>query len=180
MSRIGKVPISIPEGVSIKIVDDVVTVAKKDRFLVQNIKPGITVEHDEKANEVRLTRADESKELRSLHGLYRALLANMVTGLATGFQKELEIVGVGYRAEFKEGRLHLQLGYSHPIVFIPPEGIDIVVAKPTSIIVKGYDKEVVGLVSAKIRSFRPPEPYKGKGIKYIDEHIRRKAGKAAG
>lgn len=127
-----------------------------------------------------VTRLEENKFCRALHGLYRSLLNNMMIGVTQGFEKKLEIVGVGFKAEVKNKRLTLQLGYSHPIVFVPPPEINLTCESPTTITVSGIDKELVGQIAAKIRMFRPPEPYKGKGIKYSDEVIRRKAGKAAG
>lgn len=134
---------------------------------------------DVKDAEVLVSRKNEEKATRALHGLWRALIQNMVNGVTEGYSRKLEIVGVGYRAEMKGKKLHLLLGYSHPILFGPPEGIKIETPTQTSIMVSGIDKQLVGLVAAKIRSFRPPEPYKGKGVKYEGEYIRRKAGKAA-
>jgi large subunit ribosomal protein L6 len=130
-------------------------------------------------HEVAIARPNDSKLYKSLHGLYRSILKNMVDGVTKGFEKKLEIVGVGYKGEMKKDRLVLQLGYSHPIVFVPPQGIKLSVEGNVNITINGTDKELVGKVAAKIRSFRPPEPYKGKGIKYADEVIRRKAGKTA-
>jgi large subunit ribosomal protein L6 len=141
------------------------------------IHPDVTVEV--KGEEVLVTRHADLKEQRSLHGLFRALIANMVTGVTTGFSRKLELVGVGYRAELKGKVLQLALGYSHPIVFRAPDSIKIEAPTQTNITVSGIDKQLVGLVAAKIRSLRPPEPYKGKGIKYEGEYIRRKAGKTA-
>jgi large subunit ribosomal protein L6 len=132
-----------------------------------------------KDSEVILARKNDEKQNRALHGLWRALAQNMVAGVTTGFSRKLEIVGVGYRAEMKGKKLQLLLGFSHPILFAPPEGIKIETPTQTTITISGIDKQLVGLVAAKIRSFRPPEPYKGKGVKYEGEYIRRKAGKAA-
>ncbi len=132
-----------------------------------------------KENEVLLTRKSDAKEIRSLHGLWRALMANMVTGVTDGYSRKLELVGVGYKAEMKGKKLQLSLGFSHPILFGSPESIKIETPTPTSIVISGIDKQLVGQVAAKIRSFRPPEPYKGKGVKYEGEYVRRKAGKAA-
>ena len=129
-------------------------------------------------NVIRVERPSENKFHKSLHGLTRSLIQNMVTGLTEGFSIKLEIVGVGYRAEIKGKNLVLLLGYSHPIYFAPPEGISIEVPVPNTVVIKGIDKHLVGQVAAKIRSFRPPEPYKGKGVRYEGEHVRRKAGKA--
>lgn len=177
MSRVGKRPIELPKNVEVNLKDREVVVKGPKGTLSRHVRPEIQVEM--KDGEIVLTRPNNSKLYKSLHGLYRTLINNMVQGVTDGFEKKLEIVGVGYRAEMKNDRLVLQLGYSHPIVFVPPEEIDIVVENPTNISVRGIDKELVGQVTAKIRSFRPPEPYKGKGIKYADEQIRRKAGKAA-
>lgn len=180
MSRIGKLPIKIPPEVSVELQSNWIKISKGKIFLEQNISPGIKIDYDQSAGQIQVTRENDSKTYRALHGLYRSLINNMVVGITQGFTRQLEIVGVGYRAELRDNRLHLQLGYSHPIVFIPPENIEVIVEKPTSIVIKGYDKQLVGQVAAKIRSFRPPEPYKGKGIRYVDEYVRRKAGKAAG
>lgn len=180
MSRIGKLPIQVPKDVEIEIKDNFIKISKGKVALGQEIQPGISLDFDRDARVLKIERANDSKPNRSLHGLYRSLINNMVTGVATGFTRELEIVGIGYRAELKENRLHLQLGYSHPIVYIPPEGVEISVPKPTNVVIKGYDKQLIGQIAAKIRSFRPPEPYKGKGIRYANEQIRRKAGKSAG
>lgn len=179
MSRIGKKPINIPQGVDIKIDHNVIKVAKGSLVLEQEFDPSITVEYDAEQNVVQVSRPTDNKNHRALHGLYRSLINNMVVGLTDGFVKKLLIVGVGYRAELKGKNLQLALGYSHPILFKPPERIEITLENPTTIIIKGIDKQLVGQVAAKIRSFRPPEPYKGKGVKYENEHIRRKAGKTA-
>ena len=180
MSRIGKKPISVPEGVDIKFDRTSITVSKGGKTLIQDISPDFKLELDEKERTLTVSRPSDNKMHRSLHGLYRALISNMITGLNTGFEKKLEIVGVGYRAEMKGKALLLTIGYSHPILFRPPGDIEISLESPTLISVKGFNKQLVGQVSAKIRSFRPPEPYKGKGIRYAGEYIRRKAGKAAG
>jgi len=180
LSRIGKLPVNVPAGVDVQFKNNTLTVSQGKRKFEQPIDPLITVDYDKAAGVIQFTRANDTKQCKMLHGLYRSLVHNMMVGLSTGYSRELEIVGVGLRAEMKENQLNLQLGYSHAIVFIPPENIQIVVEKPTSIVIKGHDKQLVGQVAAKIRSFRPPEPYKGKGIKYIEEVVRRKAGKAAG
>lgn len=177
MSRVGKKPIGLPEGVEVKISNGTVEVAGPMGKLSGEVNPEIKLEI--KDGQLTVLRPNDSKYYKSLHGLYRSLLNNMVEGVTKGFEKKLEIVGVGYKAEMSNDRLTLQLGYSHQIIFLPPEGIEILVADPTSISVRGIDKQLVGQVAAKIRSFRPPEPYKGKGIKYVDEYIRRKAGKTA-
>jgi large subunit ribosomal protein L6 len=178
LSRIGKKPIDLPDGVDVKIQGYKVSVNKDGKTLEQEIHPNITVEINKDEKLLYVKRPSDNKLYRSLHGLYRALIHNMITGVTTGFEKQLEIVGVGYRAELKGKNLVLNIGYSHPILFRPPQDIEIAVPSPTSISIKGIDKQVVGQVAAKIRSFRPPEPYKGKGIKYAGEYIRRKAGKA--
>lgn len=177
MSRVGKNPIGLPEGVEVKINKGTVEVTGPKGNLSGEVNQDIKL--DIKDGQLTVSRPNDSKYYKSLHGLYRSLLNNMVEGVTNGFEKKLEIVGVGYKAEMSKGRLSLQLGYSHPIVFLPPEGVEVVVADPTNISVRGIDKHLVGQVAAKIRSFRPPEPYKGKGIKYVDEYIRRKAGKTA-
>jgi large subunit ribosomal protein L6 len=175
MSRIGKLPIEVPKGVKINFVDSVLTVQGPNGKLSRTIMPCVTLNISETTLEV--TRNDEATASRAAHGLTRTLINNMVTGVTKGFQTDLEINGVGYRAEVKGKELVLSLGYSHPVNFPIPEGIAIEVEKMTKLSVKGYDKEMVGQTAAKIRSFRGPEPYKGKGIKYANETILRKAGK---
>jgi large subunit ribosomal protein L6 len=177
VSRIGRKPVRIPKGVKVEVKNGAVKVTGAKGELSAAIHPDVTVEV--KGEEVLVTRHADLKEQRSLHGLFRALIANMVTGVTTGFSRKLELVGVGYRAELKGKVLQLALGYSHPIVFRPPDSIKIEAPTQTNITVSGIDKQLVGLVAAKIRSLRPPEPYKGKGIKYEGEYIRRKAGKTA-
>jgi large subunit ribosomal protein L6 len=167
----------VPEGVEVKLEDRRVTVTGPKGTLEREIHAGFSLENED--GQVKLVRPDESKTTRALHGLYRSLIHNMVIGVTQGYQKRLEIVGVGYRAEKRGRGLNLLLGFSHPVFFVPPEGVEIRVENPTSILVEGIDKELVGQVAAKIRSFRPPEPYKGKGIRYEGEQVRRKAGKAA-
>jgi len=177
VSRIGRKPVVIPKGVKVEIKNGAVKVTGAKGELSAAIHPDVTVEV--KGEEVLVTRHADLKEQRALHGLFRALIANMVTGVTTGFSRKLELVGVGYRAELKGKVLQLALGYSHPIVFRAPDSIKIEAPTQTNITVSGIDKQLVGLVAAKIRSLRPPEPYKGKGIKYEGEYIRRKAGKTA-
>ena len=177
MSRVGKKPIEIPKGVTVSRKANFVSVKGPKGELQKQIHGNISIEV--KDNEVLVSRPDDTKENKSLHGLTRALIQNMVTGVDSTYNKSLEIVGVGYRAELKGKNLLLNLGYSHPIYFIPPEGVKIETPTQTQIIITGIDKQLVGQVAAKIRSFRAPEPYKGKGIKYSDEYIRRKAGKTA-
>lgn len=177
MSRVGRKPVPIAAGVKVQKTDHSVKVVGPKGELTATVHADIGFEI--KDNQVFITRSSDAKEVRSLHGLWRALMANMIKGVAEGYTKKLEMVGVGYRAEMKGKKLQLQLGYSHPILFIPPEGIKIEAPTQTNITISGIDKQLVGQVAAKIRSFRPPEPYKGKGVKYEGEYIRRKAGKAA-
>ena len=177
MSRVGRKPIPIVKGVTVAKQNGSVVVKGPKGELAAKLHPAIAVEV--KGSELILTRNSEEKFVRALHGLWRANLQNMVIGVTQGYGKKLEIVGVGYRAEMKGKKLHLQLGYSHPIVFGAPDGIKIEAPTQTSIVISGIDKQLVGLVAAKLRSLKPPEPYKGKGVKYENEYIRRKAGKAA-
>ena len=177
MSRVGKKPISIKD-VAITHKDNSLKVKGKLGELEVEIHPNIKVAVE--GDEIVVTRPNDQKENRALHGLTRALIQNMVTGVTEGFTKTLDIVGVGYRAEMKGEGLFLTIGYSHPIFFMPSKEIKIETPAPTQIKISGMDKELVGLVAAKIRSFRKPEPYKGKGIKYSDEVIVKKAGKTAG
>ncbi len=178
MSRIGRLPVAIPAGVTVSAANNVVTVKGPKGTLTQEIKPGITVEV--KGNEVVVTRANDEKLIKSYHGLYRQLINNMVEGVTKGFSKTLVINGVGYRAELKGKILILALGYSTIIEYMIPEGITIAADGPSKITVSGIDKAQVGQVCAEIRSLRGPEPYKGKGIKYETENIRRKVGKSGG
>lgn len=178
MSRIGKKPVEIPKGVTISLDGQLVKVKGPKGELQREIHPLIKAEIAD--NEIKFSRPDDLKESRSLHGLTRALIQNMVVGVTDSYKKTLEIVGVGYKAELKGKNLLLTIGYSHPIYFVPPDEVKLEVPVQTQIIISGNDKELVGLVAAKIRSFRKPEPYKGKGIKYSDERIIRKAGKTAG
>lgn len=177
MSRIGKKPIPIKD-VTITKTEGAIKVKGKLGELEMKIHPNIKV--DVTKEEIIVTRPNDMKENRALHGLTRALINNMVQGVTVGYLKSLDIVGVGYKAESKGDAVLFTIGYSHPILFMPPEGIKIEVPAPTQIKISGYDKELVGMVAAKIRSFRKPEPYKGKGIKYSNEIIVRKAGKTAG
>jgi len=178
LSRIGKRPIEIPKGVNVSKDGNMINVKGPKGELQQIVHSNISVEI--KDNEVVVTRPDDSKQNKSLHGLTRAVIQNMVTGVNSSFTKTLDIVGVGYRAELKGKNLLLNIGYSHPIYFAPPDTVKLEIPTQTQIIISGVDKQLVGQVAAKIRSFRTPEPYKGKGIKYSDEHIQRKAGKTAG
>lgn len=176
MSRIGKAPIAVPGGVDVKISASQVTVKGPKGELSQDIPERVTVRQD--GEELLVERVDDSREARALHGLTRSLVSNMVTGVTDGFRKDLDIVGVGYRAALKGKAIELALGFSHPVVVDAPEGIEFVVPQPTRIEVHGIDKQLVGQVAADIRAWRKPEPYKGKGVRYVDEHVRRKAGKA--
>ncbi len=176
MSRVGKIPIPVPDGVQIDIKKNVVTAKGPKGELSIDVHPDMKVVLEDGI--LRVERPTESKIHRSLHGLSRTLLANIVEGVKNGFEKRLEIIGVGYRAEMKGRKLLLSLGYSHQILFDPPEGIEVSVEGNNKVIVKGIDKVLVGQIAAKIRSFRPPEPYKGKGIRYAGEVVRKKAGKS--
>lgn len=176
MSRIGKHPVAVPAGVDVKVDGHVVTVKGPKGELVREFNPMMTIKHE--GDEIIVERPDDSREAKSLHGLTRTLLHNMVEGVHDGFQKKLQLVGVGYRAALKGTALELQLGFSHPVHIEAPEGISFEVPSQTEIIVHGVSKEKVGQVAADVRKWRKPEPYKGKGIRYADEVVRRKAGKA--
>jgi len=177
VSRIGKQPIPVPSGVEVKIDGSTVTVKGPKGVLTQTLNDVITVTLDDGV--INVTRPDESRTARSLHGLTRTLVANMVIGVSEGYTKNLEIVGVGYRAVLKGDNIELQLGFSHPVVVVPEAGITFEVPAPTKITVRGIDKQRVGQVAADIRKWRKPEPYKGKGVRYEGEKVRRKLGKAA-
>ncbi len=177
MSRIGKQPIPVPSGVEVKIDGSTVSVKGPKGQLEQSFTDVLTISMDEGA--VVVTRPDDGREARSLHGLTRTLIANMVIGVSDGYSKNLEIVGVGYRAVLKGSDLELALGFSHPVVVKPEPGITFEVPAPTKITVSGIDKQRVGQVAAEIRAWRKPEPYKGKGVRYEGEYVRRKLGKAA-
>ena len=177
MSRIGKSPIALPSGVDVTIANGAITVKGPKGTLSRPIPGEISVRKDEST--LLVERPNDERDNRALHGLTRTLVANMVQGVTGGFAKELDIVGVGYRAEAQgPNKLRLSLGFSHPVLVDAPDGITFEVPQPTRIIVKGIDKETVGQVAANIRSIRKPEPYKGKGVRYLDERIIRKAGKA--
>ncbi len=178
MSRIGKLPIAIPKGVTVTIEGQTVKVKGPKGELTRVVASGISVALED--GHVSVKRASDESRERALHGLTRTLVNNMVEGVTKGFQKSLEIVGVGYKAEQRPYGLQLALGYSHPIEYRAPAGIKLSAPQPTAIVIDGADKEVVGQVAAELRGLRPPEPYKGKGIKYVGEQIRRKAGKAGG
>ena len=179
MSRIGRAPISIPAGVEIKVEDNnVVTVKGPKGTLTQKFNPNMTISMDNGV--LNVTRPNDAKENRSLHGLTRTLINNMVVGVTAGYKKELDVNGVGYRVAKEGTKLVMNLGYSHQVIMEEKDGITIEVPGPNKIIVNGCDKQKVGQFAAEIREKRPPEPYKGKGIKYVDEVIRRKAGKTGG
>ena len=176
MSRIGKRPIEVPENVTVTIADNnFVTVKGPKGELTNTFNADIKIEQE--GNVITLTRPTESKEHRSIHGTTRSLLDNMVTGVSTGFERTLELIGVGYRAQLQGTKLVLNVGYSHPVEFEPEEGVQVEVPANTKIIVRGINKERVGALASNIRKVRPPEPYKGKGIKYEGEVVRRKEGK---
>jgi large subunit ribosomal protein L6 len=177
MSRIGRKAIEIPDKVTVKVADSIVTVQGPLGMLKYNVPAGVTVSVEGKA--VHVKRDDDSMQNRALHGMFRTLVHNMVTGVTQGFKRELDIIGVGYRAEVKGKELHLTLGFSHPVVFPFPEGITIKVDQQTHLTVTGPNREHVGETSAILRKMRLPEPYKGKGVRYSDEVVRRKVGKAA-
>ena len=176
MSRIGKKPISLPAGVKVTVDGNTVTVQGPKGTLVQTLPEEITLTQED--NQVLVQRANDGKQQRAFHGLSRALIANMVEGVTNGFEKKLELVGVGYRAQMQGKKLVISIGFSHPVEVDAPEGIEFEVPAPTRITIKGIDKQLVGNTAAHIRAIRKPEPYKGKGIKYENEYIRRKAGKA--
>ncbi len=178
MSRIGRKPIPVPEGVKVAVEESTVKVEGPKGKLSQAIPAGLSVRMD--SNVLTVERASDHRTVRALHGLIRSLLANMVHGVKDGFERKLEIVGIGYRAQIQGRNLQLALGYSHPVIFPLPEGVQAEVDKQVSITLKGADKALLGQLAAKLRGLRKPDPYKGKGIKYAEEHIRRKAGKKAG
>lgn len=178
MSRIGKLPVTIPSGVNVRLEGQTLSVKGPRGELSLDLHPDMIVEVE--GGELQVKRPTDERNHRALHGLTRALVANMVQGVSAGFQKTLEIVGVGYRAEKRGQDLVLSLGFSHPVHVSAPQGITLEVPNPTTVVVQGADKAMVGQVAADIRGFRPPEPYKGKGVRYQGEQVRRKAGKAAG
>ena len=176
MSRIGKMPIIVPADVDVKIEGSTVTVKGPKGTLTGTYNSAIGIEL--KDGHILVTRPNDEKEMRSLHGLTRTLINNMIVGVHTGYKKNLEIVGIGYRAEKQGSNLLLKVGYSHDVTMVPPEGITIDVPSPNQIVINGYDKQLVGQFASEVRGVRPPEPYKGKGIKYAEEVVRRKEGKA--
>ena len=177
MSRIGRLPIPIPETVEVQIDDGLVVVRGPRGELQQAVSRDMSFEREDSTLVVK--RPTDRGEHRALHGLTRSLVSNMVEGVTSGFEKRLEIQGVGYRAQLKGNTLELALGFSHPVRIEAPEGIEFEVPMPTQIVVRGNDKQVVGEIAARIRKFRPPEPYKGKGVRYAGEHVARKVGKRA-
>ncbi len=177
MSRIGKRPIEIPAGVEIDIGDGEVTVKGPKGELRQAVSPEMRIERSDAT--LTVERPSDRGEHRALHGLTRTLIANMVVGVTDGFEKRLEIQGVGYRARLQGKQLELALGYSHPVSVTPPNGIEFEVPQPTEVVVRGIDKQLVGEIAAQVRKQRPPEPYKGKGVRYAGEYVRRKVGKRA-
>ena len=176
MSRIGKMPVTVPAGVEVKVDGSTVTVKGPKGELTREFDSMISIAVE--GTEVVVSRPDDSREAKSLHGLTRTLISNMVEGVSNGYQKKLQLVGVGYRAALKGKDLEMQLGYSHPVLMECPEGITFEVPSQTEIVVNGISKEQVGQVAANVRAWRKPEPYKGKGIRYEGEHVRRKVGKA--
>jgi len=178
MSRIGNMPIEVPKGVDVGVDEsNFVTVRGPNGELEQQLSPRMSIDRD--GDTITVSRPSDQRDDRAIHGLTRSLLANMVIGVTEGFEKRLEIQGVGYRAEVQGRELVMRLGYSHEVSFDPPNGIEFIVEDNTNVIVRGADKQMVGELAAKIRKSRPAEPYKGKGVRYLGEHIRRKAGKAA-
>jgi len=177
MSRIGLKPITIPQGVEVKLDQHTITVKGPKGSLTRELHPEMQINISE--NEITVARPSDAKEHRSLHGTTRSVINNMVVGVNEGYQKELEIIGVGYRAQLQGSKLVIGAGYSHPVEIDKIEGIEFEVPKQTQLFVRGIDKELVGKIAANIRAIRPPEPYKGKGIRYAGEHVRRKEGKTA-
>jgi large subunit ribosomal protein L6 len=177
MSRIGRRPIEIPDGVTVEIGAGVVSVKGPKGELSQSVSPSMRIEQSN--GTLTVERPSDRGEHRALHGLTRTLVANMVEGVTNGFEKRLEIQGVGYRARLQGKALEMTLGYSHPVSISPPEGIEFEVPQPTEVVVRGIDKQLVGETAARVRKQRPPEPYKGKGVRYSGEYVRRKVGKRA-
>lgn len=178
MSRIGKLPVTVPSGVTVTLSGNRITVKGPKGELTRDLPADMKIAQENGA--VTVTRPSDEANYKALHGLSRTLIANMVEGVTKGFSKQLDIVGVGYKAETRPYGLQLALGFSHPVEYRAPQGIKLTAPAPTQIVIEGANKEVVGQVAAELRSLRPPEPYKGKGIKYAGEQIRRKAGKAGG
>lgn len=169
MSRVGKMPIAVPQGVDVKIAAEQITVKGANGTLVRAANPLVTIKNE--AGSLQVLPSNDSTEANAMSGTMRALLANMVNGVSKGFEKKLNLVGVGFRAQAQGQKLNLQIGFSHPVVKDMPEGISVTTATPTEIVIKGADRQVVGQIAAEVRAFRPPEPYKGKGIRYSDERV---------
>jgi large subunit ribosomal protein L6 len=180
VSRIGKAPVAIPDGVTCNLNEGILTVKGPKGELTQSFDAAITVVIDQEAKEIRVERPSDKPTHRSLHGLSRALINNMVEGVSNGYERKLEIVGVGYRAAMNGNAIQLQVGHSHPVIMEPPAGITYAVDGTTNIVITGIDKQAVGQAAARIRAVRKPEPYKGKGIRYAGEQVRRKEGKSGG
>ena len=178
MSRIGRQPVNIPQGVKVQIDGTIVRAEGPKGKLMQPVPAGLSAKLEN--NQLLISRTGEDRKLRSLHGLARALVANMVTGVKDGFERKLEIVGIGYRAQIQGRAIQLALGYSHPVIFALPEGVTAEIDRQVSITLRGADKAVLGQTAAKLRALRKPDPYKGKGIRYLNEVVRRKVGKKAG
>ena len=176
MSRVGKTPIPVPSQAKVEIQGDWVRVEGPKGKLAHRLPQGLTLERVDA--QLQLKRSTEDTQAKSLHGLHKTLISNMIQGVLNGFSKELELSGVGYRAQVSDKKLEMFVGFTHPIVYQIPEGISVETPKPTQVVVRGIDKQLVGQVAARLRAYAPPEPYKGKGIKYVGEVIRRKAGKA--
>ncbi len=181
MSRIGRKPVAVPANVKVTLADSTIKVEGPKGTLSYAHRPEVSIAHDAEKNELLVTRGDDERLSRALHGLTRALVANMITGVAEGYTRRLEIVGVGYQAQLKKANtIALQVGYANQVVLEAPEGVSVTVPDPTHVVVTGADKQAVGQFAATVRKVRPPEPYKGKGIRYEGEAVRRKAGKAFG
>jgi large subunit ribosomal protein L6 len=181
MSRIGRKPVTVPANVKVAVADSTINVEGPNGKLAFTYRPSMTVTYDQAAKQIVVARADDERENRALHGLTRSLIANMVQGVTAGYSKKLEIVGVGYQAQLKKANtVALQVGFANQVILEAPEGVKVVVADPTHITISGPDKQKVGQFAAEIRKVRPPEPYKGKGIRYEGEFVRRKSGKAFG
>lgn len=176
MSRLGKKPVAVPKDVKIEFIDGVVFVEGPKGKLSRPVKSRITLELND--GQLLLKRSSDTKVDKSLHGLYRALIVGMITGVTEGYTKELEIIGVGFKAQVQGNNLRLNLGYSHPVDYPIPAGIKIETPKPTHVVIRGIDKELIGRVAAEIRSVYPPEPYKGKGVRFLGEYVKKKVGKA--
>ena len=178
MSRIGKQPVEVPAGVTVTVKGRTITVSKDKKTLQLNFEPELSVNYDGSADKIVVTRGGDESRLRALHGLTRALIQNMVTGVSKGFEKKMQIIGIGYNAKVQGQDLMLSVGYNTPVKMPIPQGLEVTCEGPLLFTVKGYDKQLLGQFCAEVRKVRPPEPYKGKGIRYADEYVRRKVGKA--